>query len=266
MKLRVLVCALAAVGVTATATVWAKKPLNPDYVAARKEIATQRAVEALAATATVGDADSFGRNVRFIGLMNSGVVSLASDCTPDPDFPPGPDDHCIVTNPAPTTTTFNIPDVARVLIPAKSANSLFCHWQTPLVVYGFRNPTASYQPNGRIVITPTYTIQNPVLNDPSLINPDTGLPFGGSFTVSLTGIRHQRGLQPGDYQVERDSSTRSCIGGIVSKAALIEGWGLSPTQAANFFKNDTVITMNITGSATLVDFASIVYGVRFVGD
>ena len=47
---------------------------------------------------------------------------------------------------------------------------------------------------------------------------------------------------------------------------LMEGYGLSATQAANFFKNDTIITMGLQGNATLVNFASIIYGTRFVGD
>jgi len=229
-------------------------------------MAQMRAMEAAAAVADTGDADSFGRNVKFIGLMSTGVINLADDCTPDPAYPPGPDDHCFVPNPAPATTSFTITDAARVLIPGKSSNSMFCHWQTPVTVYSFRNSTGTYQPNARFVVTPSYTIQNAVLNDPSLLDPSTGLPYGGSFTVGLAGIRHSRSLQPGEGQIERDNSTRACIAGLVSKRALKEAYGLTDAQATKFFKNDTIITMNLQGTANMVDFASIIYGTRFVGD
>ena len=265
MKLRLLTCAI--IGVSMAGAVWAKKPVRPEYRQIQREVAKERAAEAKAPAAEeVGDADSFGKNVKFAGLMSTGVINLASDCTPDPSFPPGPDDHCFVTNPAPALTSFSVTDAARMTIPGKTAQSLFCHWQTPAVIYTFANPTGTYQPNARIVITPSYKIENPVLSDPALIDPNTGLPFNGSFTVTLPGIRHGRSLQPGEFQTERDYGTRACIGGLVSRAALIETYGLSESLADKFFKKDTIITMNITGQGVLVDFASIIYGTRFVSD
>jgi hypothetical protein len=243
----------------------AKKPISHEQAIAQKEMRAAKIEAAAAAGSEVGDPDSFGRNVHFIGLIQSGLVSLQSDCTPDPSAPPGPDDHCFVTHAAPAVTTFNATDVGRVVIPARSAHSLICHWQTPFVVYGFANPTGVYQPNARFVVTPTYTIQNAVLNDPALIDPGTGLPFGGQFQLGLAGIRHARSLQPGETQVERESATRVCLGGIISKQLLV-GMGLSEAQASDFFRHDTVITMNLGGQAQLVDFASILYGVRFVAD
>jgi hypothetical protein len=266
MNFRVVACALVGASLVSGSAFAVKKPENPEYLAIKKEFAQLKKAEAPPATATTGDADSFGRNVKFIGLIASGAISLQSDCTPDPSFPPGPEDHCFVTNPAPAVTTFTVNDAARMIIPAKSSNSLFCHWQTPIAVYSFENPTAVYQHNARIIVTPSYVVQNAVLNDPSMIDPTTGLPFNGQLTVSLAGIRHSRGLQPGDAQIDRDAETRVCIAGMISKQALIDGYGLTPTQATNFFKNDTTITMNISGSAALVGFASIIYSTRFVGD
>jgi hypothetical protein len=232
--------------------------------AARAEIRAAK-IELAAVGAEVGDPDSFGRNLRFIGTMQSGTVSLQADCTPDPTFPPGPTDACVVVAPAPGTTPFNAADVGSVVIPGRSTHSIICHWQTPLVVYGFQNPTGVFQEDARFVVTPMYTIQNEVLNDPSLIDPNTGLPFGGQFQVGLAGIRRERSLQPRETQVERETGTRTCIGGIVS-AQMLRGFGLSEAQVTEFFKKDTVITMDITGQARLVEFANIIYGVRFVGD
>jgi len=264
MKLKLIVTAMIAGGLIASA--WAKGPVRHDNREFKREMAAAKQEAAPPPADTTGDADSFGRNVKFIGLMASGVITLATDCTPDPNFPPDVEDHCFVLNAQPAVTSFSIADAARMVIPAKSSNSMFCHWQTPVAIYAYNNATGSYMPNARILATPSYKFQNAVLNDPSLIDPNTGLPFNGSFTVSLAGIRHARGLQPGDYQVERDTETRSCIGGLVSKRALKEAYGLTDAQATNFFKNDTAITMSISGNVQGMDFASIIYGTRFVGD
>jgi hypothetical protein len=222
MNLR-LTCLAALVAVIATPA-FAKAPTNPDYAQARKDLQEARIEAATPATTTVGDADSFGRYVKYIGLISTGFILVQSDCSADATGPLGPEDHCVVTNPAPAITSINIPDVARMIIPAKSSNSLFCHNQTAIVTYAFANNTGVYQPNARIVLTPSYVIQNASLNDPSLIDPTTGLPFNGQITLGLA------------------------------------------TQAANFFKSDSIITMNLTGQAQMVDFAAINYGTRFFGD
>ncbi len=262
MKLRLIACALAGAGFAAAAG--AKTPVNADLLQVKSEAKASRA-ELLAAVTTTGDEDSFGRNVKYLGLLTTGSNQLATDCTPDPDFPPGPDDHCIVVNPAPATTTFTINDAARMIIPGKSSESLYCQWQTPVVVWTFRNPTA-VQANARLLVTPQYKIENEVLNDPALIDPNTGLPFGGSITIALPGIRRSRTLGPGEVQTERENGTRTCIGGLVSQRSLVESYGLTPALAKKFFRKDSIVTMNLTGSAALVDFASLIYGTRFVGD
>jgi hypothetical protein len=267
MKLKVLVAAMIAGGLVAGA--WAKGPAaapkKSDFREFKQEMAAAKQEAAPPAANTVGDQDSFGRNARYIGLMSTGGISLTSDCTPDPDFPPGPEDHCFVVNNTPVPTAFSVPDAARMVIPAKASNSLFCHMQTPVSVTQLRNSTAAPF-TARIIVTPSYTFQNAVLNDPTMIDPTTGLPFNGKLTQTLAGIRHQLTLQPGELEVFRDSDTRACIAGMISKQQLKDGFGLTDAQATNFFKNDTVITMSVNGSAAGVDFSSIIYGTRWLGD
>src|SRR5687768_11308831 len=110
MRKASLLLAIAAVLLAAPAA--AKGPIPKAQAAARAEMRANK-IEAAAVGAEVGDVDSFGRNVRFIGSMQSGTVTLTSDCTPSPEFPPGPDDECIVTSPAPGATSFNATDVGR---------------------------------------------------------------------------------------------------------------------------------------------------------
>jgi hypothetical protein len=215
--------------------------------------------------AEVGDANSFGRNVVFVGSVQSGVLSIAPDCTPDPMFPPGPNDNCVV----PDVNGFasaNFPNMGQVLIPGKSVKTLLCHWQTPFASLLYRNTTGVYQGGARSTFTATYRIENEVLADPTLLDPSTGLPYGGVIETGLGSISDTRGLQPGDFQVYNDNDTRVCNGGLISKRALMESYGLSEAQATKFFKKDTIITIGITGSSRFVSDGSVIIGTRFVGD
>ncbi len=213
----------------------------------------------------VGDANSFGRNVKFVGMVQSGVLQIAPDCTPDPAFPPGPNDHCVVPD-VNGFVSVNFPAMGQVLIPGKSVKTLLCHWQTPFATFIYQNPTGVYQGNARAQIAATYKIENEVLSDPTLLDPNTGLPYGGSFQTALSSISDTRGLQPGDFQNYSDNDTRVCNAGIISKRALIEGYGLSEAQATQFFQKDTIITIGLVGSTRRVSDASVIIGTRFVGD
>lgn len=213
----------------------------------------------------VGDANSFGRNVKFVGMVQSGNVQIAPDCTPDPAFPLGPNDHCIVPD-ANGFASVNFPAMGQVLIPGKSVKTLLCHWQTPFATFIYQNSTGVYQGNARAQIAATYKIENEVLSDPTLLDPSTGLPYGGSFRTSLASISDTRSLQPGEFQNYSDNDTRVCNGGLISKRMLIEGYGLSEAQATTFFQKDTIITIGLQGSTRHVSDASVIVGTRFVGD
>ena len=213
----------------------------------------------------VGDANSFGRNVKFMGMVQTGVLSIASDCTPDPAFPPGPNDHCLVPD-VNSNTSFNYPNLGTMLIPGKSSKSLFCHSQTPFGVMIYHNGTGVYQGTARSNFTVTYKIENEVLATPGLVDPNTGLPLAGAIETALGAVRDSRGLQPGDTQIYRDTYTRMCNAGIVSKRSLMEGYGLTEAQATAFFNKDTVITIGLVGSTRLVSDGSMIVGTRFYGD
>ena len=213
----------------------------------------------------VGDANSFGRGVNFIGTVQSGVLTIAADCTPDPAFPPGPKDQCVVPD-VNGFANINFPDMGKVLIPGKSTKSLLCHWQTPFGISVYNNATGVYQGQARTNFTATYKIENEVLNDPTLLDPNTGLPYGGFINSALGAVRDGRSLQPGESQVFRDNYTRVCLGGLISKRNLIEGYGLSEAQATKFFNKDTTITLGMIGSTRHVSNGSMIIGTRFVGD
>lgn len=221
-----------------------------------------------AAPSAVGDVDSFGRNVKWLGLLQTGFVSWQSDCTPVPGDPPlGPDDRCVTLNAAPASTGFDLPDIGRVIIPGKSANTLLCHWLTPILSYTLRNDTGVFQGNAGLTLVPYAEIENEVLNDPTLIDPSTGLPFGGRLSTGFAAsFQDSRSMQPNDRQTMRYNLSRTCIGGFLTRKLLVEGYGLSNEQAKEFFRRDITIKFGVRGNASLLSQARLSYGLRVVGD
>ncbi|MCX7034773.1 MAG: hypothetical protein NT046_12550 [Arenimonas sp.] len=210
----------------------------------------------------VGDAGSFGKPVKWLGLM-SGFVYLSTDCTPPAGEPADP--NCVTLNPAPATTVFNAVDLASITLPGKSSQTLLCHWQTPIVSYRFANDTLSAQ-IANFRATPRYRIESEVLDDPALINPSTGVAFGGQLELPLTAFAKSKLVEPGYFESETLTSTRMCIGGLVSKASLVDQYGLTEAQATQFFRKPITITLSISGQARMVDNANINFGTRITGD
>lgn len=210
----------------------------------------------------VGDVDSFGRNVRWLGLTQMNIT-LADTCPP-----PGtdPDSACAVLNPPGTVTSFAFDDVARITLPGKSADSLLCHWLSPFLTIGYNNPTASAVV-ARLTYSPTLTVESPVLNDPALIDPTTGLPFNGRLLTGMTSSERFEVPLPAGLQVtERQRDSAVCIAGFLTRRSLVETYGLTESQAKEVFKKKITIRMNITGSAQYVHDASMIFGLRIVGD
>ncbi|MBN8213352.1 MAG: hypothetical protein J0M09_10570 [Xanthomonadales bacterium] len=249
--------------------------VSPDLPAAQsRQAAAQRKAKAMTASTgavkaaaaptveDVYDVDSFKRNVTWLGLA-SAFINLSDTCPTDPD---NPDELCQVLAPAPGFTSFNFEDAAHITLPGKSANSLLCYWFSPVLNVNYANfgATPTY---GRLRYSPTLTIENPVLDDPALIDPTTGAPFGGQFLTSMTASESfVVPLDPGVNFTERTRDSAVCMAGFVSKRALTDNYGLTDAQAKEFFKQPTTIRLNVSGSAQNVGFASMVFGLRVVGD
>jgi hypothetical protein len=153
-----------------------------------------------------------------------------------------------------------------VTLPRNAANSLLCYWFSPFLQIDYDNPTATAVV-ARLSYVPTVTVENPVLDDPSLIDPNTGLPFGGSLLTGLTSSeRYEVPLAAGQHSFQRDRNSAVCIAGLVSKQALMQNYGLSEAQARQFYRKPTTLRLNVEGSAQFVGDASLYFGLRIVGD
>jgi len=209
----------------------------------------------------VGDADSFGRNVTYLGLAQTLAVTVLDDCSAsDPTI-----ERCIVANPAPAPTSFNEAGLATMNLPAKATKSLICFALTPFIQVQWDNFLAT-PAQARFSGSALINIDNDVLDDPTLIDPNTGLPFGGVLSLGLSTFSDFHTLQPGETDFKALQMSRSCIAGIVSKRALVDSYGLTETQANQFFKKPMTITFGSRGTFALSSFASYFYGIRLYGD
>lgn len=207
----------------------------------------------------VGDPDSFGRNLRWLGVAQLNA-RVTSDCTGWTE--PG----CQVMTTPGALTTFSFTDLARIRLPPKATKSLLCYWLSPLVTVTYQNPGASTV-NALLRYSPTLTIENPVLNDPALINPMTGLPFGGRLETGMTSSEfYEVPLAPGVEFTQRSRDSAVCIAGFLSRRALVDTYGLTDVQAAAFFQQETVVRMNLAGAVNHVTDADFIFGFRIIGD
>ena len=207
--------------------------------------------------ADVGDSDSFGRSLLWLGLTDMSV-DLSSDCTGDP--------ACQVLASALALTTFSFQDLNHIALPAKAANSLLCYWLSPLLTVTYSNPTAA-PVVARLTVNPTLTVENPVLAAPGLIDPTTGLPFGGKLLTAMTSLQSfQVPVPAGLTFTERKRDSAVCIAGFLSRKSLVETYGLTSAQASDFFKNPTTVRLNLSGSAQYVSDAALYFGFRIIGD
>jgi hypothetical protein len=211
---------------------------------------------------TVGDPYSFGRAKTYLGVAQTQTVALQADCT---GFPPD-GGVCIETAPAPALTNVDETDLATIELPERATRSILCFTFTPFATWQWTNDTGMQQ-TARMFLRPSVRIESEVLEDPSLIDPSTGLPFNGVLLdANITTFVQMRTIDPGETDLQFHSTTRSCTGGLVNERALRDGYGLSDTVIRDFFRNPITVTLGVRGSAAMVTNATYSVGVRLYGD
>jgi len=214
-----------------------------------------------AIAAELGDADSFGRNVRYLGLAQIPPLDLLPACGA-----PAPGTRCIPLLAPPAVTRFSLPNLARIDLPARATNSLLCLSLTPFVNFELANTTGVFQPSAQFDLTAVVTVESPVLADPALVDAATGAPFAGRIVVPLSSYREARSLAVDERAFKRMVLSRDCVGGVISRRDLIENRGLSATLATRVFQQPITLRFGAEGHAQLVSQASAFYGVRVYGD
>ena len=238
-------------------------PDQPSQVEDERRLPLQPLNDYGVTQAQVGDADSFGRNLRWLGL-SQGRVYFDVVC-PAPGAPSN--GTCVPIANLAAETAFDAPELARIELPAGASTSLLCHWLSPNVGVSYRN-LGTARAAGYLSYWPTVTLRSAVLADPALINPQTGAPFGGRIDIALTshGAMLQEMLEPGVSFAQRSRDTQGCVGGLITRRALVESYGLSPAQADAVFANPMQVGVGMKGVLRNVRQGSIQFGVRYIGD
>ncbi|HET9395499.1 MAG TPA: hypothetical protein VFO36_05545 [Nitrospiraceae bacterium] len=221
---------------------------------------------AFAQTATdVGDPDSFGRSVRYLGLKSTPTVVLLPDCTPNPADPLEEGARCLTTPALPGGLQINETNLGTMRLPANASRSLLCFTIQPVGYLYFYNPT---QVNHSLTVSlrSMVTIQSDVLNNPALVNPQTGTPFNGRIDLTLSFLNKGRTLPPGHSEHETLLAGRNCMGGLLSRRALIDQYGLSSLQAATLFARPITLSFGLGGLVRGATDGYVSYGMRIYGD
>ncbi|MCP4897231.1 MAG: hypothetical protein GY906_09705 [bacterium] len=211
---------------------------------------------------SVGDPYSFGRDKTYLGMAVTSFVNIQEDCT---TYPPTPPNVCIESNPAPAITNVDEPDLATIELPGRSSRSLLCFTFTPFASWEWANTTGSQQ-TAQMFLRPLVRIESEVLNDPALIDPNTGLPFNGVLLDStISTFLQMRTLDPNETDFQFRATTRSCTGGLVSGRSL-RSLGFSKKLIRKFFRNSITISFGVRGRVSMVTDATYAVGVRLYGD
>jgi len=221
----------------------------------------------------VGDADSFGANAHFLGAA-SGFLQLDAVCAPSPtpsaspSSSPATTTQCFVIDPAPgNLTSFNAPNICRINLPANAAKDVIYPVMTFFTNYQLQNPNAAQVPNARFSYSATITMFSTVLNDPTIIDPNTGLPANGSLTFVFSPDRFtvDRSLEANERARNGLDYSRAANAGI-SKYSLINTFGLTQHQADDLFKKPMTLRVDVTGNARYVTDGAVTFNMRLFGD
>ena len=161
-------------------------------------------------------------------------------------------------------------DLDTIVLPGNSASarSLLCQIVSPNIFYTVRRSSSQQSSQAHVYAAATVRVESAVLADPSLINPLTGQPFGGFLVETLPG-EHVREwfLRPLQDDAVRDQDrSRFCTGGSISKARLMDPYGLTAAQATAFFASDITLRLGIRGSAQLLHVGHFQFNVRILSD
>jgi hypothetical protein len=211
-----------------------------------------------------GDPDSFGQNVKFMGVVITGVVYLDATCI----FAPGellPEDRCIMLNAAPGATNFDVKDIGRLTLPANSSKDILAFMGSHNRNYQFFNSTGVVQPSAFFGYVPYITIESDALKDPRALDPETNLPLNGKWEIGLSASTAvDRSLAINERIRDGSSYSRTCVN-CLSKTFFVES-GIPADVIDRMYHGPITIRLNLRGSAKLVSDAFMLYAIRFFGD
>jgi hypothetical protein len=195
-------------------------------------------------------------------MMSTVPVTLRADCSDAPSDPSI--SRCMPLVNGAGYAEFN--DLDSITLPGRSIGSFICHAQTPLIVTSLRNTTGTPNQRAMVAVFPHLDIDSPVFADPALTDPETGEPLNGTLRIYLSTAQVETYLAPGQFANLSNRATRSCIGGLLTRATMQTFYGLSPRQVESFYAQPIRLRVGATINAAGVNSASAHLGYRFTTD
>lgn len=245
----------------------ARKSILKELADVKKE--QQNPVNSLLSVAAVGEPDSFGRNVKFLGTAATGTVYVYRSCDPqilldELELVLGADDRCLAhtVGGAPSSATFN--DLGRITLPGRSADNVIYFVLNNTVSHDFQNNFA----NGLFVsfsYIPRLTIESAALNDPAAVDPTTGQPLNGVLTVSAFGSKSFfKTLPANEFEFYDDRYSSAATRGFAR--SYFADLGLPQSVINNLYRQPLTIRLGMRVSARGVSLGQYFYAMRLTGN
>ena len=274
MKKQLLILLMICAGVQITAAQQknadaeeARRAFQKEQIDIRKE--QQNPVNSLLSTADVGEPDSFGKNVKFLGTAVTGVVYVYYSCDPaillaEAGVTLGADDRCLVNAVGGASASATYTDLGRITIPGRSADNVIYFVLNNTISNDFQNPFA----NGLFVTfnyIPRLTIESAALNDPAAVDPTTGQPLNGVLTVSGFGSKtFFRTIPTGESEFYDDRYSSAATRGFAR--SYFADLGLPQTVINNLYRQPMTIRLGMRVGARNVYFGQYFYSMRLTGN
>lgn len=245
----------------------AKKEFSDEMKAVKKE--QQNPVNSLLSAAQVGEPDSFGRNVKFLGTATTGVVYVYRSCDPqilldELELTLGADDRCLAHTVGGATSSGTFNDIGRITIPGKSADNVIYFIANNTVNSEFQNNFANGLPVFFSYI-PRLTIESAALNDPAALDPTTGQPLNGVLTVNISGAKQfSRTVAANDFEFFFDQYSSAATRGFAR--GYFADLGLPQSVINNLYRQPMTIKLGIRVTARGVYFGQYLYAMRLTGN
>jgi hypothetical protein len=244
-----------------------RSAMQKEMAEVRKE--QQRPENSLLSVADVGEPDSFGKNVKFLGTASSGTVYVYRSCDPaillaEAQVTLGADDRCLVNTVGGAQASATFTDLGRITIPGRSADNVIYFVLNNTISNDFQNTFA----NNLFVsfnYIPRLTIESAALNDPAALDPTTGQPLNGVLTVSSFGSKSFfRTVPANDFEYFFDTYSSAATRGFAR--SYFANLGLPQTVINNLYRQPMTIRLGMRVAARSVYFGQYFYTVRLTGN